>query len=303
MKITVDVAHDGARVDRVVKDATGIATAAARRVCAAGAVRDHAGSALAAGDRVTVGAVIDVNVAGDDAFFGDSGIGVGAVDVIAAFDDVVVVNKPAGLPTHPLTPGEPDSVAHRVVALFPEVQAASDDVREAGALHRLDTGTSGCLAFARSRAAWVSLRASFAQAQKRYVALIERGVVDGAIVVDSAVGHDPRDRRKMIAGAEGGAPCRTTVTTLSVGPRHSLVQLDLEGGRRHQLRVHLASIGHVIMGDVLYGAAPAPTGGDGFFLHAWQLTLPGHPMVTAPLPPAFVAAAHDVGVDCSRQDT
>ncbi len=293
MIVVVDVDHDGARVDRVVKDAAAVGMAVARRLCDAGAVRSVEGSVgrvLAAGDRVVVGQVIDVDVSGvgADAYFG--GRAVAAIDVLAVVDDVVVVDKARGLPTHPLSPKDVDSAAQRAVAAFAELSAGvSDDVREAGALHRLDTGTSGCLAFARSRAAWLTLRARFDEAHKRYLAIVA-GAVDHVVVVDSAVGHDARDRRRMIAGAPDGKAATTTITPMAQSPSgaHSLVRLDLEGGRRHQLRVHLASVGHAIVGDDLYGGEASDDGA--FFLHAWQLGVPGHPTVTAPIPAHFIAA-------------
>jgi 23S rRNA pseudouridine1911/1915/1917 synthase len=279
--LTIAAGDDGARVDKVLARTLGLGTAAVRRLCDGGQVRGPRGR-LAAGDRVTVGMVVTVAdvqwlIAVD-----------GPLEVIAAWADVVVVDKPAGLVCHPLVPGEDDSVVHRLVGRFPDIATASIDPREGGLLHRLDTGTSGCLAVARDRGTWESLRARFDGATKTYLAIVV-GVVGPDLTIDSPIGHDRGDRRRMAIDADG-APCGTTVHALGHGRLRtregavdvSLVRLGLSGGRRHQLRVHLQSRGHPLLGDTLYGAPASDDGG--FFLHAVSLALPGHPLVRAPLP-------------------
>lgn len=279
--LTIAPSDDGARVDKVLARMLALGTAAVRRLCEGGQVRGPRGR-LAAGDRVSAGMVVTVAdvqwlTAVDR-----------PLDVIAAWADVVVVDKPAGLACHPLVPGEDDSVVHRLVGRFPDIATASVDPREGGLLHRLDTGTSGCLAVARDRSTWETLRASFDGATKTYLAIVV-GVVGPDRTIDSPIGHDRGDRRRMAIDPDG-APCRTTVHALGQGRLTtpdgavdvSLVRLGLSGGRRHQLRVHLQSRGHPLLGDTLYGGAASDDGG--FYLHAVSLALPGHPLVHAPLP-------------------
>ena len=290
--VVVNADDDGVRVDKVLSRALGMGTAAVRRLCDGGQVRGPAGR-LAAGDRVAAGMAITIAevcwLTPVEA----------PLDVLAAWANVVVVDKPVGLPCHPLVPGEGDSVVHRLVARFPEIATAAADPREGGLLHRLDTGTSGCLAVARNRSTWEALRAGLEGATKTYLALVV-GTVAPSLVIDDGIGHDRGDRRRMVL-APDGAPCRTTVRCLGQGRLDtangpvaiSLVRLGLSGGRRHQLRVHMQSRGHPLLGDTLYGG-PA-VDGDGFFLHAVSLGLPGHPVVRAPMPQRWltmVAAAH-----------
>jgi 23S rRNA pseudouridine1911/1915/1917 synthase len=210
--------------------------------------------------------------------------------------DVVVVDKPAGLPCHPLDPGEVDAVVHRLLGRFPEIATASPEPREGGLVHRLDTDTSGCLAVARHRAAWQALRDGFDAADKTYLAVVagDAGALDGVVITDG-IAHDRADRRRMVVDA-AGQPCATAVAVVGVGQGHdgvvSLVRLGLRGGRRHQLRVHLAARGHPLVGDDLYGGPDAAR----VMLHAWRLTLPGRAMVTAPLPDDIRAVLDDAGI-------
>jgi 23S rRNA pseudouridine1911/1915/1917 synthase len=289
-RVVVGPKHVGARVDRVVADDTGLAMAVVRRLCAEGRVRRATGARLAAGDRV----------AADDAIAVDDRPWLAPVDaplaVLSLDDDVIVVDKPAGLPCHPLDPGEADSVVHRIVGRFPEVATASPEAREGGLVHRLDTDTSGCLAVARHRTAWQALRDGVDAADKTYLAVVagDARALDGRCI-DAPIGHDRRDRRRMVVD-DAGQDCITTVAVVGVGQGHegpvSLVQLGLRGGRRHQLRVHLAHAGHPLVGDVLYGGPPATR----TLLHAWRLTLPGQAAVVAPVPDDIRATLVDAGI-------
>lgn len=294
-RIDVAASRAGARVDRVVVDQTGLAMAVVRRLCAEGRVRRASGARLAAGDRVVVGDAIDV----------DDRPWLSPVDapltVLFHDDDVVVVDKPAGLACHPLDPGEADSVVHRLVGRFPGIADASPEAREGGLVHRLDTETSGCLAVARHRGAWQALRDGFDGAEKTYLAVVvgDARALDGTVITDG-IAHDRGDRRRMVVDA-AGQPCATAVAVLGVGQGEhgvvSLVRLGLRGGRRHQLRVHLASRGHALVGDTLYGGPGAPDGRAArVLLHAWRLVLPGRAAITAPMPLDLGAALVDAGI-------
>lgn len=275
--VVVDEVRDGARVDRAVVGLVGLPTAVVRRLCDDGRVTKN-GRRAKAGDRVVVGD--ELRVAAVEWLRPQ-----GPVPPILFVDDaVIVVDKPADVPCHPIVPGEGNTVVDRVVVDFPETATASLEPREAGLVHRLDTGTSGCLAIARHRAAWDALRDAVGTAEKTYLAIVTGAPTD--TMIDTAISHDRTDRRRMRVDASGGQPAETRVRVLAVGESTSLVRLELSGGRRHQLRVHLASIGHPLVGDDLYA------GGDGpFFLHAWRLGIAGRPVVQAPVPAAFAARA------------
>ena len=281
--LRVPEALAGARADRTVALLLDVPVNAARRLIAAGRVRVR-GRRVQKGDAVEAGD--DVEIAGAGAWL------VPGPDVVPRLfvdEHVIVVDKPAGMPCHPLVPGEGGTVVDALIAIFPEIARASEDPREAGLVHRLDTGTSGCLALARDPATWRALRAAFADdlVDKRYLALVH-GAPARATVLD-AVAHDPADPRRMRIDP-GGRPARTEIVPLSATPDFALVDVRAHGGRRHQVRVHLASRGHPLVGDVLYGA-PAADDAPWHLLHASALALPGGARALARPPPAFAAAA------------
>ncbi|OGQ13051.1 MAG: hypothetical protein A2138_14545 [Deltaproteobacteria bacterium RBG_16_71_12] len=277
---------DGARLDRAVSVLFDVPVAAARRLVAARRVlvderRRRKGDTVRAGQTVLVEGPGRWLAPAPDP----------RLRVLFNDAELIVVDKPAGVPCHPLIPGEGGTVVDALAALFPEIERASPEApREAGLVHRLDTGTSGCLAVARSEKAWRELRAAFATdaVLKRYQALVH-GQVVGERVVEARVAHDPADPRRMRVDP-AGRPATSVVRALVSGADVSLVEVVMHGGRRHQLRVHLASLGHPIVGDALYGA---PRAADMVWplLHARSLELPGRARVQAPLPAALFAAA------------
>ncbi len=281
----------GARADRAVAELFELPVATARRLIEAGRVRLDE-RRCKKGDAVNAGQTMSLP--------GQGRWLVPVVDqrvVVLREDlDVLFVDKPAGLPCHPLVPGEGGTVVDALAVQFPEIEGASPQApREAGLVHRLDTGTSGCLAVARTASTWGALRQAFASdlVDKRYLALVE-GELAKARVVETPIAHDPADTRRMRVDA-AGRPATSEVRPLVMGAAASLVEVIMHGGRRHQLRVHLASCGHPIVGDVLYGAAAA-VDAPSPLLHARTLTLPGRPRVQAQLPPALVAAARARGL-------
>jgi 23S rRNA pseudouridine1911/1915/1917 synthase len=281
--VVVDEVRDGARVDRAVVGLVGLPTAVVRRLCDDGRVLRN-GKKAKAGDRVNVGD--ELRVASIAWLVPQSAA---LVPVLFVDDDVVIVDKPADMPCHPIVPGEGGTVVDAVVSGFPEIATASLEPREAGLVHRLDTGTSGALAIARHRRSWDALRDAVATADKTYLALVHGQPTDQEITL--RIDHDSADRRRMRVDPAEGQPALTRVHMLATSGSASLVRLELSGGRRHQLRVHLAAVGHPLIGDDLYAGGDSP-----FFLHAWQLRLAHRPVVTAPVPPAFAAKAKLLGL-------
>jgi 23S rRNA pseudouridine1911/1915/1917 synthase len=205
---------------------------------------------------------------------------------------LVVVDKPAGMPTHPLRVGERGTLAGAVAARFPECAAAGEMPREGGAAHRLDAGTSGLVVFARDREAWRALRDAFGEGRvdKTYLALVA-GRVASPGECDLPLKHGRGDAagKSLIAleGAPGALDALTTWNPVAVGER-TLLRVVAATGRMHQVRAHLAHMGWPIVGDTLYGG-PALPGYDGHCLHATRLVLP-HPnggklTVESPAPP------------------
>jgi 23S rRNA pseudouridine1911/1915/1917 synthase len=203
--------------------------------------------------------------------------------VLHVDDDLVVVDKPPGMPSQPLRPGERGTAAGGIVHLYPECAQVSDDPRDGGLAHRLDIGTSGALVAARSRDAWVALRAAFGagKVDKEYLALVEHPPAANGCDLPLA----QHGKRAVVDLAEG-LPAHTAWETVARYGERRLLRCHATTGRMHQIRAHLARCGAPILGDELYGGQPFP-GLVGFFLHAAAVRLPGREgeiTVEAPLP-------------------
>lgn len=207
---------------------------------------------------------------------------------------VVAVDKPGGIPGHPLHPREHDTIANALVARYPETAALAG-----GLTHRLDTGTSGVLLAARSLDAWTAVRAAFRARTvvKRYLAVVG-GAAPSEISVDLPLAHDPGDRRRMIPARPElrSWPARSTIRLLATDGTTSLVAVAMETGVTHQIRVHLASVGHPVLGDALYGGPSTSLPPGRHALHAAELALPAlggrDPLaIASPLPPELARLA------------
>lgn len=191
----------------------------------------------------------------------------------------VVVDKPAGVPSHPLKEGERGTLAGALVARYPEMRGVGYRNREPGILHRLDTDTSGVMLAARDQETFDALRALLraGQIEKRYLARCQ-GVVPAPIVIDTPIATDPRDHRRARACTDAreikrlrARPATTRILSSTPVERGSLVEVRADNARRHQIRVHLASIGHPLLGDTLYGG-PALENLDRHLLHAISIS-------------------------------
>lgn len=181
--------------------------------------------------------------------------------VLRETNDYIIVDKAVGVPSHPLKEGEVGTMAGALVARYPEMRGIGYSKREPGILHRLDTDTSGVMLAARSAEAFERLRDELrsGRIEKRYLARCE-GMVAAPAVIETAIANDPRDRRKVRVCTDpreikrfGAQPARTEILTSASAPHGSLVEIRANHARRHQIRVHLASIGHPLLGDTLYG--------------------------------------------------
>ncbi|MBX3184064.1 MAG: RluA family pseudouridine synthase [Polyangiaceae bacterium] len=199
----------------------------------------------------------------------------GPLDVVTETDELVVVLKPAGQPTAPLRTLERGSLCGRLVARYPEMRGVGFSPREPGVLHRLDTGTSGLVLAARTERAFEAVRALSARGRfrKRYLALVWGTPDPPSGVIDAPLEPDPSRAGSVHLG--GSYPARSSYRVIERGHGKSLVELSIERAYRHQIRVHLASIGHPLLGDPRYDPErrPAPR----LALHASTLELQGEP--------------------------
>lgn len=284
---------DGQRLDRFVCDRLPrLGRAGARRLIEAGSVQIN-GRRAAAGQRLQQGDVVALLgvPASNDALPDPSVV----LRVVHEDAWLVVVDKAAGMPAHPLRPGELGTLASGLLARYPELAGVGYSAREPGIVHRLDTETSGLMLAARDPTTFEALRESLERGaiDKRYLALCSGQLAAPAVHKAwlSARGARVTLRAQPFAGA-------TQIATECISARAlgswTLVELRAAHARRHQLRAQLAALGHPIAGDVLYGGALFP-GLARHFLHASALAF-SHPrtgatlQLEAPLPRELEAA-------------
>ncbi len=270
----VPAALDGERVDRAVCTLFGVARSQAASLVAAGAVRVGGRPVSARSRRVAEGELLEVDLpalAGEAALVGDPEVPVAVVHVD---DDLIVVDKPAGLVVHPGAGRPRGTLVHGLLARFPDIAAAGDPARP-GIVQRLDVGTSGLLVVARTPAAYESLVAQLSARtmERRYLALVWGRFETETGAVDAPVGRAAGNRTSMAVSARG-RPARTryrVVEQYREPADVALVECELETGRTHQVRVHMAAIGHPVVGDARYGGARPRVTARRPLLHASRL--------------------------------
>jgi 23S rRNA pseudouridine1911/1915/1917 synthase len=293
MRETVPPALDGQRLDRVVAMVTGRSRAEAAALVDAGAVAVDGRAVTARAYRVSEGDELDLPGAeppADVPLDADPGV---VVPVVHEDEHLLVVDKPAGLVVHPGAGQPHGTLVHGLLARYPEIRTVGQPDRP-GIVHRLDRGTSGLMLVARTDAAYDALVAMLAgrRVDRRYRALVWGTLDSPTGVVDAPIGRSSRDRTRM-AVTMTGKPARTAYEVESAF--HDPVAVTelrcrLETGRTHQIRVHVASIGHPVVGDARYGgdrpSLPCPRP----WLHAERLSL-DHPVTgealafTSEIPP------------------
>ena len=248
---------------------------AARELLANGLVRVN-GRSLTKGDLIAEGDAVEVATASPlPALAPDP-----KLDLEILFRDgaMLVVNKPAPMPCHPLRPGELGNVMNGIVAAFPQAAFVGDNPREGGLVHRLDNGTSGALIVALEHRAFTALREAIRAGHIRrdYQALVG-GNIKQSLEIEFPIAHDPRNARRMTIAtslAGGARPASTSIEPIRRVGDSTLVWARPRTGMRHQIRVHLAHAGHPIAGDLLYGGPRLEALAEGrFWLHLAELEL------------------------------
>jgi 23S rRNA pseudouridine1911/1915/1917 synthase len=292
MHEVVPRALDGQRLDRVVALVTGGSRAEAAALVDEGAVTVGGSPVTTRSHRVAEGDVVDIDLPDRPAEIDLAADPSVPVPVVHEDADLLVVDKPAGVVVHPGAGQASGTLVNGLLARYPEIRDVGQPDRP-GIVHRLDKGTSGLLVVARSAAAYDGLVAMLGRhaVDRRYRVLVWGTVASPTGLVDAPVGRSGRERTRMAVTVRG-KPARTwydVVRTFHRPVEVTELVCRLETGRTHQIRVHMASIGHRVVGDGRYGgdrqSLPLPRP----FLHAEQLGFE-HPitgealMFTSPLP-------------------
>ncbi len=265
----------GERIDRVVAMLTGSSRAEAVSALDRGIVTVNHRVVTKASTRVAEGdelAVLEDPIRAGESVVADPGVEFG---VVHEDSDIIVIDKPAGLVVHPGAGHAGSTLVHGLVARFPEIAGVGEEHRP-GLVHRLDRGTSGLLVVARSPHAYTDLveQISSHRAERLYSALTWGHFDHANAVIDAPIGRSKRDPLRMTVSVDG-RPSRThySVEQPFYEPiEASLITCSLETGRTHQIRVHLSSIGHPVIGDPIYGGARKSFPLKRPFLHARKLS-------------------------------
>jgi 23S rRNA pseudouridine1911/1915/1917 synthase len=296
------------RLDRALADALGLGRAAVKRAFQLGDVRVR-GRRARASDLAEPGAPVTIEV---EAPPGPPGAEPEApLRVLAEGQRWVAVDKPAGIAVHPLAPGEGGTLANAVVARFPGCAGAAPSPREGGAVHRLDVETSGVVLFAKDPEAWAALESQLRArtVEKVYLALAVGRVETGgvcAVPLAQRGGRvvpapDALAEERLLAKGLRPRPAETHYEVERRLERWTLLRVRIVTGVMHQIRAHLAFLGHPVAGDVAYGGAASELPGLArHFLHAVRLGFDdpdggARTVVESPLAPELAAALAALG--------
>lgn len=290
----------GERLDQFLcRSIDGLTRSAAQRLLEEGRVT-LAGKPLKKSGRTALGAAIQVTL--PDPVAVDIRPQNIPLDVVYEDGDVIVVNKPVGMVVHP-APGHPDGTLVNALLYHcgNSLSGINGELRP-GIVHRIDRDTSGLLIAAKNDAAHLALADQLQDHSlyRAYEAVCVGNLKEDSGTVDAPIGRHPVDRKKMWVDRRNGREAVTHWTVLARYPGYTHIQCRLETGRTHQIRVHLASLGHPLLGDTVYGAKKPYPGLAGQCLHAKRLSFL-HPRtgervtVECPLPDYFTAILTKLG--------
>ena len=262
----------GVRVDAGIAKLLGFSRSFAAEVCEAGGVTLD-GVVAGKSDRLHGGAWLEVSWQPKEAL---AIVPIPVPDLTIVHDDesIVVINKPSGVAAHPSVGWTGPTVVGALSAAGYRI-ATSGASERAGIVHRLDVGTSGLMVVAKSETAYTALKRAFhdREVEKIYHSVVQGHPDPSTGTIDAPIGRHPRSDWKFAVIA-GGKDSVTHYETLEAFPSASLVEVHLETGRTHQIRVHMAAQRHPCVGDAMYGADPSITARLGLtrqWLHAKQL--------------------------------
>ncbi len=201
------------------------------------------------------------------------------LDIVFENDDLIVVNKPAGMVVHPAAGHDSGTLVHAVLGYDPDIEGIGGEERP-GVVHRLDKETSGLILLAKNDKThrWLQDQFRLRKVEKTYLALVDGKPPTPSGRVEAAIGRDPNHRKKMaIVSERKGREAVSEYKTLETFPNHTLLEFHPLTGRTHQIRLHCAFLGCPIVGDEVYGRKKSSLSINRHFLHAYKLKviLPG----------------------------
>lgn len=230
------------------------------------------------------------------------------LDIVYEDKYLLVVNKPSGMVVHPAVGNHTGTLVNAVMFHCGDQLSSINGVVRPGIVHRIDKDTSGLLVIAKTDAAHRGLAEQFAvhSIKRAYRAVVYNNIKEDDGRVDAPIGRNPKDRLKMaVVSADKGRRAVTNYHVIERSGKFTYVECRLETGRTHQIRVHMAYIGHPLLGDPLYGPRKGMSGVTGQVLHAKELGFV-HPITgeymefDSELPTEFVKALKKAGFDTER---
>ena len=288
----LEASMDGERLDAFLsRSAEGLSRSAAQKLIADGNVRLN-GSPARKNHRLRVGDSVELTIPEPREV--DIAPKQMPLDIVYEDEDVAVINKPKGLVVHPAAGHQDDTLVNGLLYAMGDSLSGINGELRPGIVHRIDKDTSGLLAIAKNDLAHTVLAS---QLKDHSMARTYEAVVCGSFkedrgTVDAPIGRHPTDRKKMCVTSRNSKPAVTHWEVVERCPGYTHIRCRLETGRTHQIRVHMAYIGHPILGDTVYGHKKPELGQDSQCLHAGALCFrhprDGRPvMVFAPLPDYF----------------
>ncbi len=288
-----DAENIGERIDKFISDsAEEISRSYAAKLCTDGLVTVN-GKALGKNYKIKGGEEISADIPEpEELSLVPENI---PLDIVYEDDDVIVINKPQGMVVHPAAGNESGTLVNALLYHCGESLSAINGVIRPGIVHRIDKDTSGLLVAAKNNEAHLKLSEQLKErkALRKYNALVNGNIKEDFGTVNKPIGRSPSDLKKM-AVVQGGREAVTHYSVLERFGRYTLIECVLETGRTHQIRVHMASLGHSIVGDKVYGVKKERFNLNGQLLHARTIGFV-HPKTgemmefSAPLPDYFEA--------------
>lgn len=194
------------------------------------------------------------------------------LEIVYEDEDLLVIDKPQGLVVHPAPGNKKGTLVNALLYYYPAIAKVNDPKRP-GIIHRLDKDTSGLMVVAKNNFAFqkIAVQLKAYEAKRHYLAIVHGKIAEEGGRIDAPIGRHPVERKKMAVTDQGGKPALTEYWVKKRFEKYTYLEVGLHTGRTHQIRVHLAFIGHPILGDPVYGIKKKHFGVDTQMLHAYKL--------------------------------